>query len=105
MAHEYTAPQKNGRGSTTSSALGSKVTGTGKTTHSVSLTTLNIRFIQEAVLDRQRVEERLEHEFMNQVLPRLLSPCSPAGVAGEVEVLESMELMSVNPTRSSAHMW
>jgi hypothetical protein len=81
------------------------VTGTGKTTHSVSLTTLNIRFIQEAVLDRQRVEERLEHEFMNQVLPRLLSPCSPAGVAGEVEVLESMELMSVNPTRSSAHMW
>jgi hypothetical protein len=92
MAHEYTAPQKNGRGSTTSSALGCKVTGTGKTAHSVSLTTLNIRFIQEVVMDRQRVEERLEHEFMNQV-------------AGEVEVLESTELMSVNPTRSSAHMW
>ena len=51
------------------------------------------------------MEERLEHEFMNQVLPRLLSPCSPAGVAGEVEVLESTELMSVNPTRSSAHTW
>lgn len=59
----------------------------------------NIRFIEEVVPERQRVDERLEHEFMNKVLPRLLSPCSPVGVTGEAEVVESAELMNVNSAR------
>lgn len=39
---------------------------------------------------------------MKQVLPRLLSPRSPAGAAADAEVVGSAELMSANSAGSGA---
>lgn len=40
---------------------------------------------------------------MKQVLPRLLSPRSPAGAEAEAEVVGSAEVMSANSAGSGAH--